>query len=643
MTQAQSKSYGGVKKKLVGAVCMLLVASIMMVSSTYAWFTLSTAPEITGISTSVGANGNLEMALLTSGSGEDQPDTFESLDKITSAVGDSVAKTEDVTKSNLTWGNLVNLDHTSYGLSDIKLMPARLSKGTDNNTVNVNNLLLTASYGADGRVTALDGQTVFAVKNGDKGFQYEQAKKTYGVRAIGMTSDLNQRQITFNNAKNAVSAAAGNAGNAFRNAVTRNLSLLVSAAMNEGTDYTADEIQAMRDVANGAKTTLERITNAYAQAVLAKVASDNAQEDGKVEAVKSAVTGIVSASALQTKLTEAGVTNEYTEKLTAIATAQETVNDVIEKLKGEETKTDVLKVTAAQPLIGGKNDIAAYDKEGTLIPFNKELLTLASAAEVYLNGGVIKAIAAETGNLNLRHPLQTMTAYAGAKNDAANPGNLSALNTTVTGLTAPAGAAVATISDTYGYALDMAFRTNAADSKLQLAGEGVQRVYKEGNNSDTKGKGSTMTFTAEDGMKAEAVQPLMKAIRVAFIDPKGGTIYGIATLENFATTTENNSTTGTLTLRDYEFATDGKLTIKEETKSDELMTLTQNQATRLTVVVWLDGDTVDNSMVANGAKSLTGSMNLQFSSSADLVPMENSALKNATGTGGGTGGEGVGG
>ena len=51
MTQAQSKSYGGVKKKLMGAVCMLLVASIMMVSSTYAWFTLSTAPEITGIST----------------------------------------------------------------------------------------------------------------------------------------------------------------------------------------------------------------------------------------------------------------------------------------------------------------------------------------------------------------------------------------------------------------------------------------------------------------------------------------------------------------------------------------------------------------------------------------------------------------
>ena len=111
MTQAQSKSYGGVKKKLVGAVCMLLVASIMMVSSTYAWFTLSTAPEITGISTSVGANGNLEMALLTSGTTDDT-NTYKNLDKITSAVGDSG---KAVTEKNLTWGNLVDLKDASYG------------------------------------------------------------------------------------------------------------------------------------------------------------------------------------------------------------------------------------------------------------------------------------------------------------------------------------------------------------------------------------------------------------------------------------------------------------------------------------------------------------------------------------------------
>ena len=52
-----------IKNKLIAAIAMLLVSSIMMVSSTYAWFTLSTAPEVQGITTTVGANGNLEIAL----------------------------------------------------------------------------------------------------------------------------------------------------------------------------------------------------------------------------------------------------------------------------------------------------------------------------------------------------------------------------------------------------------------------------------------------------------------------------------------------------------------------------------------------------------------------------------------------------
>ena len=64
ITKSQAKRKQDIKTKLMAAIAMLLVSSIMMVSSTYAWFTLSTAPEVTGIQTAVGANGNLEMALL---------------------------------------------------------------------------------------------------------------------------------------------------------------------------------------------------------------------------------------------------------------------------------------------------------------------------------------------------------------------------------------------------------------------------------------------------------------------------------------------------------------------------------------------------------------------------------------------------
>ena len=78
--KSHTKRKRDIKTKLMAAICMLLVSSIMMVSTTYAWFTLSTAPEVTGINTAVGANGNLEMALMPDGG---------NATGISSAVGDS--------------------------------------------------------------------------------------------------------------------------------------------------------------------------------------------------------------------------------------------------------------------------------------------------------------------------------------------------------------------------------------------------------------------------------------------------------------------------------------------------------------------------------------------------------------------------
>ena len=49
-----------IRNRLVAAISMLLIASIMLVTSTYAWFTLSTAPEVKGINNSVAGNGSLE-------------------------------------------------------------------------------------------------------------------------------------------------------------------------------------------------------------------------------------------------------------------------------------------------------------------------------------------------------------------------------------------------------------------------------------------------------------------------------------------------------------------------------------------------------------------------------------------------------
>ena len=53
MNKQQTQQMFSIRKKLLAAVAMLLVACIMTVSSTYAWFTLSPAPEVKGIATKV--------------------------------------------------------------------------------------------------------------------------------------------------------------------------------------------------------------------------------------------------------------------------------------------------------------------------------------------------------------------------------------------------------------------------------------------------------------------------------------------------------------------------------------------------------------------------------------------------------------
>ena len=63
-----------------------------------------------------------------------------------------------------------------------------------------------------------------------------------------------------------------------------------------------------------------------------------------------------------------------------------------------------------------------------------------------------------------------------------------------------------------------------------------------------------------------------------------------------------------------------------ESVDPTITSLTQNVVSQVTVLVYLDGNVVDNSDVANAATSMTGTMNLQFASSAELKPMEYSGL-----------------
>lgn len=180
-TQKNIKRYQaalpGIREKIAAAAMLLMVSLSMVVSATFAWYTISAAPEISMISTTVAANGNLEIALV--GAEGKEPER--------TAVGDSTAtQGQSLVNANVTWGNLVNLSDASYGISNISLRPALL---TGYNMLR--SPLYGATYAADGRVEKVSETYEYAswynfgAENGTIDFAFAAGDKvTYGVRAI---------------------------------------------------------------------------------------------------------------------------------------------------------------------------------------------------------------------------------------------------------------------------------------------------------------------------------------------------------------------------------------------------------------------------------------------------------------------------
>jgi hypothetical protein len=107
----------------------------------------------------------------------------------------------------------------------------------------------------------------------------------------------------------------------------------------------------------------------------------------------------------------------------------------------------------------------------------------------------------------------------------------------------------------------------------------------------------------------------------ASADASGASFTAMSNTE-IANAQTNGATLSALTASNIDFKGDNEQT---------LMALTQNETTKISVIVYLDGDVVDNSDVAaTSAESMTGSLNLQFSSDAELDPMDNTALFGTT-------------
>lgn len=104
-----------VREKIFASLALFGLAASMLAVATFSWITLSIAPQAEGITTTVAANGNLEIALANSSGTE--PGTTE--------VGDGALSR--LFQRNTTWGNLINLNDAAYGLEKITLRPAVLN------------------------------------------------------------------------------------------------------------------------------------------------------------------------------------------------------------------------------------------------------------------------------------------------------------------------------------------------------------------------------------------------------------------------------------------------------------------------------------------------------------------------------------
>lgn len=659
MTKKPKLSYG-IKGKLVSAVCMLLVAMIMVVSSTYAWFTLSTAPEVTGIQTAVGANGALEMALYTG-----------------TAPKDGMPATED--DVNLYWGNIVDLEN-GYGLDQITLYPSLLTTVEDNPGVFASTMLKTPSYGADGRVSGLLQNTVTGTLEGTDGSKAFFANDGYGVRAVGVASGMTERQLAYKNALSAASTAAGQAKTLAAQSLNAQGSVLANIAIKYGTsgtdaEFTQDDVQNLQTIVDdllGKDDTvgiLETIENAYMQYILAVAASSLTTNETAYVAVQglidaenatlyTVVDGLATAGAelpdyfagyiTGLKETRASVEAAQTAltTLAGYATDEDTTNDTIKWANDDTAGTIGIRtplISLADPDHMKVNGIEAGkiredNNMSTLVNSVASgglVVTLATGGGVYADiadhcGDYTASVTiqkVEYGNLTLNN----LTARMETASEA-DPNYLQAVSAAVSDK-APEGSADTKlpISEFYGYVIDLAFRTNAASSDLLLQTEAIDRIYGEDNDNEaTMGHGANMTFKATTtDFSNEQVKALMACIRVVFFTPgeSNNTVLAEARLDtaNAAITSEGIQADLYLVDADGNFITDQSQAV--------IMALTQNTTTQVSALVYLDGSTITNANVAaTAATSMTGSLNLQFSSSATLVPMEYAELHTPNGT-----------
>lgn len=637
------------KSKLMAAVSMLLVSAIMVSVTTYAWFILSTAPEVKGMSTTVGSNGALEMALVDY-AGNDLNDILNK--QIKTSVGDSNAVAgKAVEESNRTWGNLVDLSGEYYGLKStlMTLYPAALNMNTsDNGKIgDMNAMLKYAAYGTDGRVAELKGDT-FATKYDSKTSTFQGYDgNSYGVRAIGtgdnadpIAAGLAAAQRNYNNA---VAAAKTLAQNSLNTHGQKMASMAVRSQI-VSTPFTADDVMTIMEAKKALLSSAEQIKLAVQHAYNAYKLSTvgEAAEGANLDEISTNLSAVASMKPVVTLI------GKYNALVSTLNTIDEPKANAEGKITWNEIEPAINVLMDSKTLKVNGEDLASDNNSPTSIknaakawlsdfqngtsnatPEQNDVVTnLMKAPKISVTKGVYSDIAncvdkytSVEFDLEIKSPLVAQKATITIEMSATDgTPYFTAATAEVDKLKAPNGSTLSksVLKTAYGYVVDLAFRTNASNAKLLLS-DAKSRV----SGSTEEGvQGAGATFTVTNG--ADAAK-LAKALRVVFIDTADKTILGVAAMDK--TPTKDGGNTYALHMYNYEITTDGTVTLKEQKMTtpaagetakadDTIVSLTGDAPKAISALVYIDGGAVDYAM-----DEVSGTMNLQFCTDQTLTPM----------------------
>ena len=680
-TQKRIKAYQKAlpyMKERVVAVALLFVMSIsMMASATFAWITLSRSPEISGLATTIATNGNLEIALSDKDGLEPDP----------TAPGDSNG---DITETNLKWGNLINLSHNDYGLSNLTLRPAVLNSGSL-----LTEPLYSVKYANDGRISSVISDfayTNYSTKDGANAFLVPESVE-YGVRAISSvkSTELDTERPELLTLGDAVKQAYYKADNSFKalwnnKTYMNSITGLAGVYLQYRIDDTDQDCSSYVDIVN---EMYGEFRNVYLLTGEIFVASANVYHyvycnDNQQTFVPFTSDDLYSGK-IKTTLAAEGVTldglDPYIKDYTLfIGTEAKNYEDgLYTKYKTNVyepyTKNTSIGWELMRDYINPVADInsATIDGKAASVLGAGDLASIAFGSPVcelqkgliwnmdWYYGGNISVSGVSAKAMGFTVNIREIRTSAKAKvEDPANKTYtnypiIEVKNKAVNKAQAGIQITAVTAADTYGMVVDFWLRTNAEDALLSLAGKvqtekvpmvdgegnpitddngnqmyetvvlgysGENRIWEEDDElsalgpSTSQGSGSCYIFypeTPED--QAQALE-MLSAMRVAFVDEEGN-LLAQADMDTSMAFEQEGRVLVPLQLRAKVITgidENGDPFVKNAYYITEMV---QNEATRITAIVYLDGARLENSNVL-AAGSIKGQLNIQFGTSEEI-------------------------